>query len=69
MDTLRLDDGSRPARKRIRTISGDDVRTPTVERDENRVPSVDWTGHRYKAPSQCRVLNYNHRGREAVIPS
>jgi hypothetical protein len=70
MDTVRLpDDGSMPARKRLRTLTEEikmaSAATPEG-RDPTRIPDVDWTGHQYKAPRDCHVTNPDHRGREAT---
>lgn len=68
MDTIRLsDDGSKPARRRDPNVSlfaHDTPTTPRKNRDQ-REPSVDWTGVRYKSPADALTsgIDYDHVGR------
>lgn len=65
---MEIIDTSTFARKRIRDAVITDMRVAqrSTERREDRVPDVDWTGHQYKAPSACRVTDYNHVGRTST---
>lgn len=58
------EDGSAPARKRLRTINIEDfdLGGDNSYNRHDRTPAVDWTGHTYKAPKDCKV-NMDHIGR------
>jgi hypothetical protein len=63
---MKLDDGSRPARKRDPRAEPllQHRETPRALR-EDRTPPVDWTGIQYKSPADCIAagIDYEHIGR------